>query len=1134
MKKNLSKVLLGLSAALLPDISAQAQITILKDYQNNYSAPIGKFQNVNFREAGFSGLYPVVGTNGKEFWTVSDRGVNVDAANANKTATPNGTVTCKPTYDKIYGFPTYAPKIHRIRLNGDSVQILNSISLKRPDGTTATGLLNPTGFGSTAAELISTDTVKNCVNFSTKTFPKDIWGIDSEGIAVDKEGNFWVCEEGGPTIWKLNSFGKVVKRYTPYANLVGAQTQDVAIDTVFKYRKNNRGFEGITITPNGKVYAIIQSPVLYPTTSIGEATQIHRIIEIDPVTNQTRMFAYLNDGIIGASGSNQIRLKDWKIGDMAAINDSTFLVMEAALRGTSDFKRIYKININQATAVTSGLYNGKTLEALVDATGLTANSIKPVNKTLFMDLLANGWPSALEKAEGLAILNDSTIAIGNDNDYGQTTLNAAEDGIAVPTSNLSHVIVYRLSGANKIPYFTTFSPLLAQGQTGPSTSQTPYMLPSVPSASFTSVLTAGDQVNGYKLAGLGDGLGAFDNGNGTFTLLMNHEMSNTVGVTRAHGQKGAFVSKWVINKNDLNVLSGSDLVQNVKLWNGTSYSTFNTVNTSTLAAFNRFCAADLPSVSAFYNAKTGLGTQEKLFMNGEESGSEGRAFAHIVTGTEAGTTYELPKLGKFSWENSIACPSSGNKTVVVGLDDATPGQVYVYVGTKTNSGNEVEKAGLTNGKLYGVAVSGLAAETSTFVPAANTAFSLVDLGNVENITGATLNTNSNNAGVTAFLRPEDGAWDPIHPNDFYFATTNAFTAPSRLWKLHLTDVLNPELGGTITAVLDGTEGQKMLDNLTIDNSGNVLLQEDPGNQAHIAKVWQYTPSTDALVQVAEHDPARFTIGASNFLTIDEESSGIIDVQNILGAGKFMLYQQAHYAFGNTEIVEGGQLLAFYNPTTANFNPEIDVKGNAVSIVNGDATPSLTDNTNFGAVSTGNNVTKNFVIENTGTGTLYVTDIQVTGVNASEFTVIGSSNFTVAPSGTKTVTVQFAPTATGTRTATMNIVNTDFSESNYSFKLEGTGNVATGIQEIDGFAGIQLFPNPAKNEAKVTWFMNQAQDIEINVYDMQGKLALKPISKQYSVGTQQVSISTEELMNGIYFIQLKSEGKSTQLKMVVIH
>jgi hypothetical protein len=32
-------------------------------------------------------------------------------------------------------------------------------------------------------------------------------------------------------------------------------------------------------------------------------------------------------------------------------------------------------------------------------------------------------------------------------------------------------------------------------------------------------------------------------------------------------------------------------------------------------------------------------------------------------------------------------PASGLKTVVVGTDDSTPGQVYVYVGDKTNAGN---------------------------------------------------------------------------------------------------------------------------------------------------------------------------------------------------------------------------------------------------------------------------------------------------------------------------------------------------------------------------------------------------------------------------------------------------------------
>ena len=398
-------------------------ISKLQDYKNNTSATIGTFQGINYKEAGFSTLFPIPNTNGTEFWTCSDRGVNIDCANAN-------TASCRPTYDKMYAFPSYSPKIHRIRISGDSIQILQTITIKRPNGTGATGIINPTGLGSTATEVASTDTVLNCANFSLKTTPKDTFGIDPEGLVVDKNGNFWLCEEGGATIWKLNQNGVLMNRYTPYAHLSGKQAIDVQIDSVFKYRKNNRGFEGISIAPNGKIYAIIQSGIQYPTATIGDNTRIHRILEIDPATNNQRMLVYLNDGIIG-TGSNQIRLRDWKIGDMAAVNDSTFLVLEAAARGSSDIKRLYQININQATAVNSGLYGSLTLEGLVDSTGLANNGIKPVTKTLVMDLLASGWPAALDKAEGLAIINDSTIAIGNDNDFGQTSPLA--DGIATAT-----------------------------------------------------------------------------------------------------------------------------------------------------------------------------------------------------------------------------------------------------------------------------------------------------------------------------------------------------------------------------------------------------------------------------------------------------------------------------------------------------------------------------------------------------------------------------------------------------------------------------------------------------------------------------------------------------------------------------
>ncbi len=483
------------------------------------------------------------------------------------------------------------------------------------------------------------------------------------------------------------------------------------------------------------------------------------------------------------------------------------------------------------------------------------------------------------------------------------------------------------------PTITFESNTMLAGIAGPSSSSTPYLVPSKSGVQFKSILTVGDNIGGYKMAGIPDGLGAFDNGDTTFTLLMNHEISNTLGVVRAHGFIGTYVSKWVINKSDLSVISGSDLMQHAFVWN-TVTSSYDPAT----AAFSRFCSADLPAPTALYNSITGNGTTERIFMNGEENGNEGRQFAHIVTGPNAGNSYELPFLGNAGWENSVMNPVMQDKTIVAETDDnTTNGQVYFYIGTKTNTGSEIDKAGLSGGSLYGVQVSGLPSEISASVPAPGTAFSLVNLGTVENLTGATLNTNSITAGVTNFLRPEDGSWDPSNPNTFYFVTTNAITAPSRLWKMEFTDITNPEAGGIITAVLDGTEGQKMMDNITVDATGNIIIQEDPGNAAHIAKIWEYRTATDEFIEIGKHDPNRFISGAPSFLTTDEESSGVIDVSSILGPGMFLLDQQAHYAITG-ELVEGGQLLAMYNPDSET--------GDYI------ATDTIRVNTNSGCAATG--------------------------------------------------------------------------------------------------------------------------------------------------------------------------------------
>ena len=71
------------------------------------------------------------------------------------------------------------------------------------------------------------------------------------------------------------------------------------------------------------------------------------------------------------------------------------------------------------------------------------------------------------------------------------------------------------------------------------------------------------------------------------------------------------------------------------------------------------------------------------------------------------------------------------------------------------------------------------------------------------------------------------------PSIFYFVTTNAFGSPSRLWAADFVDPSNPNSGGTIRMLLDGTEGQQMLDNMTVTKHGKVLMQEDVGNNPHI-------------------------------------------------------------------------------------------------------------------------------------------------------------------------------------------------------------------------------------------------------------------------------------------------------------
>lgn len=508
-----------------------------------------------------------------------------------------------------------------------------------------------------------------------------------------------------------------------------------------------------------------------------------------------------------------------------------------------------------------------------------------------------------------------------------------------------------------------------------------HLVPLAPGVLTKPIATAGDAYNngagGTKnLVGLLDGMGAYDNGDGTMTVLVSHEAGKTRGVARAHGGIGAFISRLTITKSDLTVQKLEDLITSVKVFDATA----GTWSTGTAVAFDRFCSSDLAVESATYNSTNGKGVPTsvgRLFFAGEET-TDGRAFLHLskTGGSLDGQSIQLPHLGRMAFENILLNPKSQDTTVALLMDDTSPGYLGLYVGTKAvlpgspTIQDVATAAGLTGGMYYHIKANGLATEdrttgigtakgiTANFVctalgtdgNAATTAFD----------TYAELTADAATKG-TIFLRPEDGAWDPQNPTDFYFVTTDRIddtknglngtttagnvpasgTAPapqvgrSRLWRLRFSDITNPATGGTITCLINGDEnpGPQMMDNLTIDKNGRLLIQEDPGNVDFAAKIWTYQIATGSLTPVASFDPAlNGALGAFSPalnagkvspaapFSKDEESSGIIDAADLLGPGWFLLAAQQHRTTdsvtSSTEIIEGGSLVALYAPVPA--------------------------------------------------------------------------------------------------------------------------------------------------------------------------------------------------------------------------
>lgn len=320
------------------------------------------------------------------FYLLTDRGPNIDGANDD---------------EKIFSNPNFVPQIGKFRLVGDSLKIEKVIYLKDENGDNLTGIPNPSSVGGTGE--IPVDMQGNQIPYNAK-------GIDPEGLAIAKDGTFWVSDEYGPHIVHFDANGRTLERINPFGNGHGGRK----IPLVFKRRRPNRGMEGVALTPDQKfLVGIMQSPLYNPDKSVKKTATAIRILFYEIATGNAKEYIYF------------LESPSYAISEIVALSNSTFLVIERDGNtpglDQSIFKKIYKISINNATNVSTSdesgmLINGKTIEQSTKDEVL-ASGIIPVTKEEVFDIMSiPNYPH--DKVEGIVVINNAMIGIVNDDDFG--------------------------------------------------------------------------------------------------------------------------------------------------------------------------------------------------------------------------------------------------------------------------------------------------------------------------------------------------------------------------------------------------------------------------------------------------------------------------------------------------------------------------------------------------------------------------------------------------------------------------------------------------------------------------------------------------------------------------------------------
>lgn len=359
-----------------------------------------------------SGLATRAGDPSGTVWAIGDRGPNLKVktaierygmAHLEGVSTKNGA--------KIMPRPDLGPALAELRVTEDRVELVRTLRISDREGRPLSGLPLPQSAYAVNEPALACDGTP---------LPCDSSGLDTEGIAALSDGGFWVGDEFGPSLVRLDKDGRVLRRLVPR----GMKLEDASyavedlLPALAAKRQLNRGFEAIALSADERwLFLAFQSPLAHPDEAAHEKARHVRLWQMDLSTAEVvAQYLYPLDApqtFLRDGAKGPLDHKDLKVSELLAIGERMFLVLE---RG-SETTKIYRVELTHPERLPAAHLDPATRPTVEESSGEGDSFPLPIlKKQLFFS--TDDAPEIAADLEGMALLSPTQLLLVNDNDFG--------------------------------------------------------------------------------------------------------------------------------------------------------------------------------------------------------------------------------------------------------------------------------------------------------------------------------------------------------------------------------------------------------------------------------------------------------------------------------------------------------------------------------------------------------------------------------------------------------------------------------------------------------------------------------------------------------------------------------------------